>query len=219
MLRRAPLPGLNARFVAEFRLSYKWRQNMSKNPPPEVQAILSAMDARHFATAASLLEKYLDENPTSQRGWIDLGTALSHLGRYERAEQAYLQAVALDESKADGIMGAIGHLHRSRGDFSTAMTWYQKQVDLAPDDSTGWLYLGNIQLNQGDAEAALASFQHASKCKSGCREEVHYSMGLAYRSAGELFQAKSEFEKAVQLDPKFEAAKVALKDVSKAKGL
>lgn len=191
---------------------------MAKRISPEIQEILSAMNAGYWATSAGLLEKFLKENPESVKGWIDYGQSLGHLGRYPSAKQALMKAAELSEtSEADAIYGLIGHQFRSQGQFDQALEWYQKQSDTSPQDATGRLFAGNIFLNRGDHAQAIQAFQQALTCDEGCFEEVYYSLGMAYLGQSEYTHAIQAFEKSLAIDSDFVAAKTALKDAVKAK--
>lgn len=188
---------------------------MAKTLPPEVQAIISASDAGLHATTIKLVQSYLVDNPSSPRAWLDLGHALGNLSRYAEAESAFNQAIELTEGgPVDAIYGEIGHLYRAQGKFEEAIAWYQKQVDADPQDASGYVFLGNVKRVQGKAEDAIETLNMALNCELGCLEEVHYSLGLAYRNHGQYFEAKVQFEKALAIDEKFAAAKTALKDVA-----
>lgn len=185
-----------------------------KKISPEVQAILSASDAGLLATTVSLVEKFLVANPSSQRAWLDLGRALGELSRYDDAEAAYQKAIELsDDDPCDVIFGEIGNLYRARGDFETAQTWYQKQIDANPVDGTGFLYLGNLLMRKGNLVEAESAFQQALGCQFVCLEETHYALGLVHRSLGLYGQARTYLEEALKHDESFVAAKLALKDV------
>ena len=184
-----------------------------KKISPQAQAIISAVDAGYFATTVKLAEQFLAEQPDSQRAWIDLGLALAELGRYEQAESAFQKVIELGDGSSPEVLGEIGNLYRSKGDFDAAMSWYQKQIDAAPSSSMGHLYLGNIRLRRGEFDAAISIFETALKCDDVCLEEVHYSLGLANRGKGDYQLAKAHFEKALVYDQNFAVAKIALKDV------
>ncbi|MFK7770330.1 MAG: tetratricopeptide repeat protein [Mariniblastus sp.] len=189
----------------------------AKKISPEVQAILSASDLGLLATTVKLVEKFLVDNPASQRAWLDLGRALVEMSRYDVAESAFQKAIELaDGGPVDVIFGELGNLFRAKGDFDTAIGWYQKQIEADPNDGTGYLFLGNILFRQGNAEASIEACQKAAACEQVCLEEVHFSLGVAYRSLGNYSQAKTEFETALKLEEKFNAAKIALKDVTSA---
>lgn len=190
---------------------------MAKKLPQEIQEIVSASDAGYHATAIKLLEKFLVSNAESQRGWLDFGHALAQVARYRDAEKAFKKAIELsDESERDAIYGELGNLFRSEGNFDVAAEWYEKQIQASPDDATGLLFLGSLELKRGNASVAVGLLERGLDCEDVCREETHFALGSAYRSLGELLKAKRNFEQALESDPNYLAAKVALNDVKKA---
>lgn len=189
---------------------------MAKKLPPEVQAIISASDAGLHATTIRLVQAYVADHPDSVKAWLDLGHSLGHLSRYEEAKAAFEKAIELTgDGPVDAIFGEIGHLFRAQGNFGEAASWYQKQIDADPKDATGYLFLGNLKRALGDTDSSIGTLTSALECEVGCMEEVHYALGLAYRNADQMGEAKNQFESALALDPKFAAAKVALKDVKR----
>lgn len=180
---------------------------------PKAQAIISAVDGGLYATTVKLAEEFLADNPESPRALIDLGQALSQMARYQEAQDAFQKVIDLEEGTPAPILGEIGNLYRAQGDFAAAIDWYQKQVDAAPDEALGYLYMGNVILRQGKFTEALAQFEKALQCKDVCLEEVHYSIGLTQRAMADYSLAKEHFEKALMYRADFADAKVALKDV------
>jgi len=190
---------------------------MAKKLPPEVQAIVSASDAGYFATTVQLLKPYLESNPDSQRGWIDYGYALANLSRYREAEAAYQRAIELTEAAdQDSIFGEIGNLFRNEGNFDEAAQWYRKQIEANPQDATGHVFLGSLELKRGNFADAIEVLQEGLEREMVCAEEIHFALGNAYRSLDELTLAKVHYDKAIAADPKYQAAKTALKDVKNA---
>lgn len=190
---------------------------MANKLSPEIQEIVSASDAGYHATVVKLLDPFLAKNANSQRGWLDLGHALAQLSRYRDAEAAFLNAIDLtDESDRGTIFGELGNLFRSEGNFDAAADWYEKQIQSSPDDATGLLFLGSLELKRGNAAVAVELLNRGLNCKAACFEEMHFALGSAYRSLGQLAEAKRQFEQALDADPKYIAAKIALNDVKKA---
>ena len=145
------------------------------------------------------------------------GQALRELARYDEAEQAFLKVIEISgDDSAAAIFGEIGNLHRAKGDFGAAISWYQKQIDVDPNDAIGYLYLGNILMRQGKFADSETAFKNALKCEQVCLDEVHYSLGLVYRCMGRLTEAKTHFEESIEWDDQFTEAKTALKDVKSA---
>jgi tetratricopeptide (TPR) repeat protein len=190
---------------------------MSKKLPPEVQAIISASDAGYHATTVELVDAFLENNPDSLRAWLDLGHSLAQLARYDAAETAYEKAISLAaDGDQSGIYGEMGNLFRAKGDYNSAAAWYQKQIDADPGDAAGFLFLGNLELKRGNCTAAIKALELAAECDKYYVEEVHYALGCAYRSQGNFVEAKKHLQIAVNEEPKFAAAQVALKDVNSA---
>lgn len=196
-----------------------------KKISPEAQAILSAVDAGHYATTVLLVQRFLNSNPDSQRAWLDLGTAYGQLGKATEAEAAFAKVIELEQGDATSppalaanspMFGEIGNLYRNRGEFSSAKQWYEKQVAAAPQSATGHLYLGNLAMRQGQFEQAVESFQTALKCEDVCFEEAYYSLGLAYRSLDQFAAARDAFQNGLEYEPNHLEAKAALKDVKSA---
>ena len=185
----------------------------------QAQAIISAADAGLFATTAALAEAFLKEHPSSLRGWLDLGHALTCLCRYDDAIAAYQQAIKLAkeaDQNPDGIYSELGQLYRQQGDFEKAAECFQNQIEANSDDAAGYLMKATLQLQSGQTEQSIETLNRALECSSGITEEVHYSLGVTLRSQGELVKARDQFQQALSLSPEYEAAKTALKDVKSA---
>ncbi len=188
-----------------------------KKISPEAQAIISASDAGYHATTVARAEQFLGSHPDSQRAWLDLGLSLGQLARYVEAEQAFLKVIELSgDDPAAAMYGEIGNLYRAKGDFDSAISWYQKQIDADSMDSMGYLLLGNIHMRRGNFTASEAAFHSALACQQVYLDEVHFALGLVNRCMGRLSESKSHFEKAVEFDRNFVEAQIALKDVKSA---
>ena len=184
-----------------------------KKLPEDVQAILSASDAGYHALTAELASAYLQDHETGIRGWLDLGHSLAQLFRYDEAQAAFVKAIELSEAPCDVALGELGNLCRAQGNLAGAADWYRKQIDADPEDATGLLFLGRLELARGNRAAAREAFLAGLERPHGVLEELHYGLGLVERSEANYAAAKKQFEQALELDPKHDAAKVALKDV------
>ncbi len=107
----------------------------------------------------------------------------------------------------------MGHLHRARGDYKTAAVWYRRAIDKMPDEASGHIYLGGILARSGHLKEAETAHRAAIRCSQGCRDEACLNLGLVLRAQGRYDEAAACFEQALQLDPKYAAARKALRDV------
>ena len=83
---------------------------------------------------------------------------------------AELRGLAEDYQQAD-VYNLLGFTLRKTGDFTTALTYYNKALELKPDHKAAREYLGELYVETGDmdkAKAQLASLQKL--CPAGCDE-------------------------------------------------
>ncbi|MEI9411685.1 tetratricopeptide repeat protein [Mesorhizobium salmacidum] len=83
---------------------------------------------------------------------------------------ADLRDLAQDNQQAD-VYNLLGFTLRKTGDFDTALTYYNKALELKPDHKAAREYLGELYVETGDmakASQQLASLQKL--CPAGCEE-------------------------------------------------
>ena len=83
---------------------------------------------------------------------------------------ADLRDLAQDTQQAD-VYNLLGFTLRKTGDFTTALTYYNKALELKPDHKAAREYLGELYVETGDmakANEQLASLQKL--CPAGCEE-------------------------------------------------
>ena len=182
------------------------------------QQLITASDAELPATTIRLADEYLVLSPSSVKALIDKAHALAKLNRYDESLAIYQLAIdALsDEDSPDVIYGEIGNLYRGRGDFALAEQYYRKQIAADADDATGFIFLGTLQLQQGDPAAAEETIRQGLNCAHGCLDELNYALGCVLRAAGDYLAASACFAEVLRLSPDDKLAKTALKDVRQA---
>ncbi len=79
--------------------------------------------------------KSVEVNPRYLRAHNDLGFVLERAGRDDDAEQAYLNALRLDDSFADARLN-LGALLMRKGDKNGALREFNKIIEVAP--GSGW---------------------------------------------------------------------------------
>ena len=83
---------------------------------------------------------------------------------------AQLRDLAQDTQQPD-VYNLLGFTLRKTGDFTTALTYYNKALELKPDHKAAREYLGELYVETGDmakANEQLASLQKL--CPAGCEE-------------------------------------------------
>ena len=146
-----------------------------------------------------------------------LGVALSRLFNHDEAENVLRRAIDCSDRKLRNIIyGKMGHLFMNRCDVDSAARWYQKAIESAPHDATGYIFLGEAHAKQGNLVDAENVFRKGSQCPDGCIDEAYYNLGTTLRCQGRLHEAQDCYLRALELDPEYRNAQVAMDDVSAA---
>lgn len=180
----------------------------------ELQA---ASHAERTAQTIVLAEQYIADFPDHGPAWLIYGIALVESVQYAKARRVFNWALSLcPEEKLHVVYIQIGHLYDMKGNHPKAAEWYRKSIAQCPDCADYHIYLGATLAMQGDLETAEASHRRATQCGEGCIDEAYLNLGFVLRSKGLLHEALTCFEKALEIDPKYGAAKSSIKDVSAA---
>lgn len=84
---------------------------------------------------------------------------------------------------------------------------------LRPDDASGYIFSGGVLARLGRFEEAAEAHQRGTRCSKGCVDEAHYNLGLIRRAQERFDDARRCFERALEIDPTYPDAPVALADV------
>jgi tetratricopeptide (TPR) repeat protein len=182
------------------------------------QARWNRVRAAHKADLPALTvaraREFLKDFPDCGPAWKILGSALIDLARHHEAERALKQALVLCPPEKLWIpLSELGHLHKARGDYRAAEAWYRQAIDAVPHEAGGHIYLGGVLAKSGRLKEAEAAHRAATRCSEGCRDEAFLNLGLVLRAQERHEEAAQCFEQALELDPKYAAAKRALRDV------
>ncbi|MEZ5564952.1 MAG: sulfotransferase [Gammaproteobacteria bacterium] len=95
---------------------------------------LSLLAQQQDADALPVFEELTQAQPRHIAHWVNLGTILRRLQRYDEALLAYAQAGALGERSANFYFN-VGLLHQDRGDYDTARRVLADAMRAAPLDA------------------------------------------------------------------------------------
>ena len=133
-----------------------------------------------------------------------LGRVAERLGRWADAEQAFLEAIRVDEcfSLAMALLGSL-FLKRTDGDRSAnaekAKAWLEQAVAIAPNQMS-LSFLGSAHARLGEKEAAKAAFRKVIEVDD-TYVEAYLNLGLLLSADGQAIEAEGLLRKATQLDP------------------
>lgn len=187
---------------------------------------IEAVDAYRTrpAHALALLRTLLTMRPG------DWGTNALHaevligLSRYEEALAILAPMRAMfsgpgakaEESEVRAVLLALGRLYAEWGQREEAVNIYRELTQRFPEDSDGYIYGGGVLTRMGKLTEAEATYRRATECEEGCIDEAFLNLGFVLRAQERYEEARRCFERAIELDAEYEAAKLALDDLARA---
>lgn len=128
--------------------------------------------------------------------WHTINGLISYtLGDTERASVKFQDAIDGD-SKNLYANYYLGQLYFESGDFSKAIPYLKRVVQLAPVHHRAHSLLASLYTAQVDFERALQSVHQALKLQPGL-PQYHQQLGLIYKQQGQYQQAIEAFQQAV----------------------
>ncbi len=133
-----------------------------------------------------------------------LADVFSSLNDFERATQAYQQAIELDRSYAwpyHGLAVILGE----QGDYESAGLFFRQAIERhtrPADQAVSWDSLGDVYMALADYKQALAAYQEASRLTPH-EAMPWYSLGNAYVALERDNEAIEPYRRAIELDPAY----------------
>lgn len=108
-------------------------------------------------TPESLWQDVTIKSPKSPRGWINYGQAKLKKLDYPKAEEAFLQALAVGPQNAY-IYISMGTLKERTGKFDEADQYFLKAIASAPDFPESYFFYGQFLKNRKRFDEAIVQF-------------------------------------------------------------
>ncbi len=121
------------------------------------QQAQAAIDTEDWETARIVLDRLVNESPTSAEAQHRLGRVLQAQGRFDGAEVAYRKALELDPEYADALIG-LSQVEASMHRFPEALDHIATAIEMSPSRSEAHLTRGQILQALGRTDDALAAY-------------------------------------------------------------
>ncbi len=131
--------------------------------------------------------------------WNNLGVSLDLLNRYDEAERAFKEALAMEPDYGLAWLN-LGSTRLNAGRHAAAVEALQKGLSLRPDEATGWARLAHCQRRLGQFEAAAATMQIALRYRP-LSAEGWLDFGLLLVDMARLDEAREVHGRLVAMDP------------------
>lgn len=189
MTRRRARAGAVAMLATWLTISSAWTQPRILRPDP-LKSRQELFDSGKYALVISQLqEDAIQELPRTDRAraYRLLGQSHERLGAIEKALSVYQLAEGLYPKDINILSDLAGLLHRNQLD-ERASSYYQRILDIHPNNATARLGLAEIAHTQGSLSSSAEHYEKALK------ELV--SDPLAWRDYAEVLAERRDFKKA-----------------------
>ncbi len=188
----------------EARLQY---EKILELEPDNVTALIGLGDLidDHFPdkdTAKSYYHRAIVLEPENAKAYFYLGYLHKNLGEYDEARKNYEDAYRLDP-EYENVISNLAYLSKEHyKDYPTAIVWFEKYLELAPDDSDTRRDMGDALENVDRNDEAKKQYEIILAVEPD-NYLAHISMGfLLDGHYNEYEKAKAHFLRAIEIDPK-----------------
>lgn len=134
---------------------------------------------------------------------ITMGRIQNGTGDHEGAVASYQEALKLDSRNPDALYG-LGSAYARLNHSDLAESTYLRAVSYRPSDWRAHKQLGIYYLGNGEYRKALKPLQYVVDLTPD-NAQGYNNLGVAHYRLGEYDEARNNFEKTMQLDPRVSA--------------
>lgn len=156
--------------------------------------------AQKYAESIELHTKLIDEHPYSHLAWFNLGTAFQGLNLHEKAIDAYLYSIAINE-KFDYAYRNLGDAYICIKNFKEAAEALEKVLELSLPEDVIYEALGHCYQKMKDPVQARINYRKALHL-SPEDSQIYYKIATTYIAEEKWSQAIDQLERAVSIQPK-----------------
>jgi tetratricopeptide (TPR) repeat protein len=169
---------------------------------PDLSRLDKNVQAQAHKLYESLTRKIEDRDASSAelaRSYGEMGMLLMAAEFFEAAEPCLLNAQALASTDVRWPY-YLGHVYKSTGDSKKAAEYFQRALQLKPDELATLVHLGRLSLDLGQPDAAEALFTKAVSLPPRSVAALA-GLGQAALAKQEYARAVTHLEEALSLDP------------------
>ncbi|MEI8096493.1 MAG: tetratricopeptide repeat protein [Candidatus Moraniibacteriota bacterium] len=144
-------------------------------------------------------EQTVSAGGTTARVYVNLGMAYHDAKQYDKAEENYKKAIALDETLFQPWMD-LGNLYATEKKKELAIDAFEHSIKNNPVYIPAYINLSAIYYNDKEFTLGIETLQPVLE-KFPQNVSVLYTTALMHYSLGEKGEARTLLEKALQIDP------------------
>lgn len=181
-----------------------WAETIRRNPDAWLAHQNLGMDRvsqQRMEDAVAHFEAVLAIRPEHAEALNNLGGALSHLGRFDEAQDAYRKAIVLDVRNAPYAQVNLGNLLLTDGKTDEAIEQFRAALLLNPEYDEAHNSLGAALVRKGFINEGIEHLKEALR--------IHPDYAQAYNNLGSAVQKQDAakavefYREALRVDPRF----------------
>ncbi len=186
-----------------------------QNPQIHLRLAELYKERGQYVQADREYEQALSGDPNLVAAYLGQGDVAMSMELYARAIERYQKALEL-QTGSRAIELRLAGAYVKDEQYDQARPLLEELLAADPENSTALVLMGDLLLAEGDPQAAIEKYQAA--LKRNPTSEVQLKLARAYLAAGELDEARREFQDLVHRFPYRGEAYEGLGDVYLAQG-
>lgn len=163
--------------------------------------------------AISSMETAVEQDPEYYAAYIQLG--ILHAAKKNPLAESYYNNALKISPRSTEAMYNKGKFYQDMGNWNAAIQTYNDLLKIDPNFKYAHFNLGVIHLvNLKVYDQALKHFDTAILVDSQYKE-AYYGRGTTFQAMGDIKRAAADYQQALTIDPNYEPALIALKNLSK----
>ncbi|MFW5490490.1 MAG: tetratricopeptide repeat protein [Desulfovibrio sp.] len=158
--------------------------------------------------AATAFGKALEMEPDNEFALNQMGLISAKLGKFDQSAKYYEQVInAAPQNTYARVMRGLLYLHEDK--VKPAFEQFREAVRIDPNNASAYYFMGVIYLVEHNMTEAIQYLRKAQTVGSD-DPETHYRLGLAFQGLDMTANARLEFNRTLELNPKHTKALTAL---------
>jgi tetratricopeptide (TPR) repeat protein len=186
---------MRLQLVLVFLATVSWAQQ--PNPDQLLSNAIQAQQHGDYQSAIAEYHKYLELRPDNVEAKVNLGAALSHIGRFDEAIAMYKSVLPSLADKRMVLLD-LGLAYYKKGDFANAREQFSALHQAAPNHVQAAILLADTDIRLGNAESAASVLEPLEQSNSR-NPDFDYELGLALIKSGHRREGIPRVEKAGEL--------------------
>jgi Tfp pilus assembly protein PilF len=158
--------------------------------------------------ARQAFEQVLQIEPENEYALNQLGLICAKTEDFDRAYELFAKVVNVSPENTFARIW-LGVLDLHRNDLKSAFAQFHRTLEIDPNNANGYYFLGVIYSVEHNMQKSIEFLRKAQKVGSD-DPETHYRLANAFAGLDMVYNARLEYEKALELNPEYTGAMNAL---------